>query len=79
MTKTIEEASKLWCPFSSTEVNDSCVADKCMAWEWDDSEELDVEETNKYANLREIMTGHYSNPIFKKSNKGLCKLIHKCY
>jgi len=79
MTKTVEEAGNLWCPFSSRGIDDRCVADECMAWKWDDSDELDIKETNKHASLDEIMSGHYSNPIFKKSNKGYCKLIDKDY
>ena len=78
MTKTVEEAVKLWCPFASTGT-EYCIADRCIAWEWDDSDELDIEETNKHATTDEIMSGHYGNPIFKTSDKGWCKLIDKDY
>lgn len=77
MTKTTKEAEKLWCPFASN--NSFCMADKCMAWEWDDSDELDIKETHNFATTEEIVSGIFSNPIFKKSNTGWCKLIYKDY
>ena len=72
MTK--EKARFTFCPI----YNGYCKANACMAWQFDITDEIDIDRTNLYASDEEIMTGHYNNPIFKLSTtEGWCKLIDK--
>ncbi|RKY53753.1 MAG: hypothetical protein DRP93_06055 [Candidatus Neomarinimicrobiota bacterium] len=58
----------------------TCIGSDCMAWQWDDSDEMDIELTHKHATEEEIIKKLYSNPIFKVSDTdGWCKLMDKEY
>jgi len=73
----IEEAKDKFCPFSDNG-GGQCIADKCMAWEFDITNKLDVDKTSEIASPEEIATGVFNYPVFLKSTtKGWCKLIDK--
>lgn len=73
----IDEAKDKCCPYSDNGLG-NCIIGRCMAWQFDITNNLDIEATNELATEEEIRTGIYSYQIFKQSTTdGWCKLIDK--
>jgi len=70
MLLTIDEAINKFCPI----YNGLCRAGSCMAWEFDDTDEIDTDKSKLVSEVEPL----YDMPVFKKSTTvGWCKLIDK--